>query len=102
MPVQTFLTKVEALQAKGLGAMFSNDFRLLSNAIKADAKALKAEREAAKASGRTPAYCPKGRVVLKSSEIVGAMRAVAPADRARTETRDALRAYFARRFPCPR
>jgi hypothetical protein len=102
MPVQTFLTKVEALQAKGLGAMFSTDFRLLSNTIKADAKALKAEREADKAVGRTPAYCPGDRVVLKSSEIVGAMRAVPAPERARTDTRDALRAYFAKRFPCRR
>jgi hypothetical protein len=29
------------------------------------------------------------------------MNAVPPAQRARTSTKDALRAYFARRFPCP-
>lgn len=102
MPVQTFLTKAEALQAKGFGAMFSGDLKLLSNAIKADAAALRAEREAAKAAGRAQAYCPPGKVRLKSSEIVKAMRAVPAAERPRTDTRDALRAYFARRFPCPR
>jgi hypothetical protein len=32
--------------------------------------------------------------------VMSAMEAVPPAQRARTDTRDALRAYVTRRFPC--
>jgi hypothetical protein len=34
------------------------------------------------------------------AEIMSAMNAVPPADRARTDTKDAMRAHMAQRFPC--
>lgn len=101
MPVQTFLAKAEALKSKGPLALFSRDYKLLMNAIKSDAAALRAERVAAKAAKRTPAYCPPGPISMSSSEIMKVMQAVPPAERTRTDTRNALRAHFARRFPCP-
>jgi hypothetical protein len=100
MPVSTFLAKADRLQSKGPFAMFSGDMKLLQNAIKADAAALRAERAAAQAAGKRPAYCPPGPVKMGVKEVMGAMRAVPPAQRARTDTKDALRAYFAGRFPC--
>ena len=100
MPVSTFLAKADKLQSKGPLAMFSGDMKLLQNVIKADSTALRAERVAAQAAGKRPAYCPPGAVKMGVKDIISAMRAVPPAQRARTDTRDALRAYFARRFPC--
>ena len=100
MPVSTFLAKAEKLQSKGPLAMFSSDLKLLQNQIKTDSAALRAERIAAQAAGKRPAYCPPGAVKLGVKDIVGAMREVPPGRRATTDTRDALRAYFARRFPC--
>ena len=100
MPVGTFLTKAEALKAKGFTALFASDFKLLQKTIEADGRALGDEGRAAKAAGRTPAFCPVGRIKLTSDEIIQAMRAVPAAQRPRTDTRDALRAYFARRYPC--
>jgi hypothetical protein len=100
MPVQTFLTKADALQSKGPLAIFSGDLKLLMNTIKVDANALKTERLSAKTAGQTPAYCPTSDVNLTNKDIVEAMRAVPPADRTRTDTRDALRSYMAKRFPC--
>lgn len=100
MPVSTFLAKADALQAKGVRALFASDYKLLKNTIKADALALREERLAAKAAGRRPAYCPTGDGKLGSDDVLQAMRAVPAAQRARTDSRDALRAFFVRRHPC--
>ncbi len=100
MPVSTFLAKADKLQSKGPLAMFSGDMKLLQNQIKADSAALRAERIVAQSAGKRPAYCPPGAVKMGVKEIIGAMRAVPAAQRATTDTKDALRAYFARRFPC--
>ena len=103
MPVSTFLAKADALQSKGALAMFSGDLKLLMNQIKADAASLRADNKAAEAAGRPKAYCsPAGGVKLTNRDIMGAMQAVPPAQRATTDTKSAMRAYFARRFPCPR
>jgi hypothetical protein len=103
MPVSTFLAKAEALQSKGALAMFSGDLKLLMNQIKADAASLRADNKAAEAAGRPKAYCsPAGGVKLSNRDIMGAMQAVPPAQRATTDTKSAMRTYFARRFPCPR
>jgi hypothetical protein len=70
--------------------------------VKADAAELRAENKAAVAAGKPKAYCtPDGGVKLSNRDVLGAMQAVPPAERARTSTKAALRAYFASRFPCP-
>ena len=102
MPVSTFLAKADSLQRKGALAIFSGDLKLLMNQIKADAASLRADNKAAEAAGRRKAYCtPEGGVKLSNRDIIDAMNAVPPQQRAATDTRTALRAYFARRFPCP-
>ena len=102
MPVSTFLAKADDLQKKGPLAMFSGDLKLLMGQVKADAAELRSENKAAAAAGRAKAYCtPAAGVELTNRDILGAMQAVPPAERARTSTKDALRSYFARRFPCP-
>ena len=101
MPVSTFLTKADALQKKGPMALFSSDLKLLTNQIKRDAGELRAENKAAEAAGRRKTYCtPAAGVKLTNRDILAIMNAVPPAQRAATHTKDALRAYFARRFPC--
>lgn len=102
MPVATFLAKADALQKKGALAIFSGDIKLLMNQIKADSAALRAENEAAVAAGRPRAYCPPvGGAKLNQNDVMDAMRGVAPADRAATDTKTAMRSYLAKRFPCP-
>lgn len=102
MPVSTFLAKADRLQKKGPMAVFSGDLKLLTRQVKADAAQLRAANKAAAAAGRPKAYCtPEGGVKLTNRDVLTAMQAVPPAQRATTSTRDALRAYFARRFPCP-
>ena len=101
MPFSTFLVKAEALQKRGPMALLSGDLKLLLNQIKQDAAVLRADNKALEAAGRRKAYCtPAGGVKMTNRDIMTAMNAVPPAQRASTQTKDALRAYFARRFPC--
>lgn len=101
MPVSTFLTKAEALKKKGPLAMFSGDLKLLTRQIKSDAAALRAANQAADKAGRPKAYCtPAKGGSLDDKEIFAVMQAVPPASRATTDTRDVLRAFMARKYPC--
>ena len=103
MPVSAFMAKAEALQKKGPLALFSGDLKLLTNQVKADAASIRAERKAAEAAGKRLNHCPpEAGVKLSDKDVLAAMQAVPPAERARTSTRAALAAYLARRFPCRR
>jgi hypothetical protein len=102
MPVATFLAKASSLQSKGPLALFSGDLKLLTNQIKADSVQLRADNQAAVKAGRRKAYCtPAGGVALSQTEVMRAMQAVPPAQRGAVQTKEALRAYLAKRFPCP-
>ena len=104
MPVSTFLAKASALKAKGPFALFSGDLKLLTNQVKGDFAQIAAERKTAQVARRPAAFCPPpGKSIsLTDKDIMAAMEAVSPQARAATDTRDALRADMARRFPCPR
>lgn len=100
MPVATFLTKAEALKKKGPLALLSGDLKLLTNQVKSDAGKIREERLAAKAAGK-PTFCPPERGTrLTDKDILAAMEAVPASERARTDTRSALRAFLVRRHPC--
>jgi hypothetical protein len=101
MPVSTFLQKAEALQARGMLALFASDYKLLKAEVTNASAQLRAERLAARAAGRRPAYCPpQDQGSLDSNELLAAFRTIPPAVAARTEVKDALRALLARKYPC--
>jgi hypothetical protein len=100
MNVAVFLQKADALQKKGMAAMFSSDIGLLKTEIRTDSAALKAERDAARRAGRPQPYCPPTKASLNSNEILASFRAIPPAQRSRTEVKDALRTLLARKYPC--
>jgi hypothetical protein len=101
MPVSTFLQKAEALQARGMLALFAGDYKLLKAEVTNASAQLRAERLAARAAGKRPAYCPpQDQGSLDSNELLAAFRTIPPAVAARTEVKDALRALLARKFPC--
>ena len=100
MNVAVFLQKAEALQKKGMAAMFSSDLGLLKGEIRTASAQLKAEREAAKRAGRPQAYCPPSKASLNSNELLAYFRTIPPAQRPHTEVRDALRGLLARKYPC--
>ena len=101
MTAAAFLDKADALKAKGAMALFSSDLKLLKSEVTGAAGQLRAERVAAANAGRKPAYCPpaKGNT-MNSDQIVAIMRAVPAAERPRVQVKDALRAHFARTYPC--
>ena len=100
MDVGTFLAKAAVLQDRGVMAMFASEYDELQSEIRTSYAALKQERLAAQGAGRRPAYCPPGPASLTTQEIMGAMIIVPPAQRSRVQVRDALRAAFARKYPC--
>jgi hypothetical protein len=101
MSVAEFLQKSEALKAKGALALFSGDLKVLKNEVTAAGGQLRAERLAAQKAGRKPAYCPPGKAGrMDSDQLLAILRAVPPQDRARLQVKDALRAHFARTYPC--
>ena len=101
MDVATYLGKVEALRARGIAAMFSSDAQLLQDEVVSSFATLRRERLAAVAARRRPAYCPTDRATLTQPELLAALTAVPPARRAGTQVRDALKAAFRRKYPCP-
>ena len=101
MPLPTFLDKADALQKKGMMAMFSGDLKLLQNEVQGATEALRKERLAAKAAGRPQAYCPpadSGR--MKANELLAALKQIPPAQRARMDVKAGMRVVLARRYPC--
>jgi len=103
MPVATFLAKANVLERKGPLAMFSGDLKLLLGQVKGDFAQIRQERLSAKAGGKPAPFCPPDvGVKLSNRDIMAAMQAVPQPDRARTDTRAALRAMLIRRYPCPK
>ena len=102
MTVAAFLEKADALQARGMMAMFSSDIGLLKGEVQGAGRALRAEVDGARRAGRRPAFCPppQGQASLNSNELLAYFRAVPPAQRQRMEVRDALRGLMIRRYPC--
>lgn len=101
MPLQVFLAKAQALQQKGMLALFSSDLKLLKNEVHAATESLRAERLTAKAAGRPQAYCPPvDSGSMSSDELLAAFRQIPPAQRARMDVKDGMRTILARKFPC--
>jgi hypothetical protein len=100
MDIATFLRKADALEKKGMTAMFSSDFKLLKKEVEASSLALRAERLAAPKAGRRPAYCPPPKSGLNSDEILAHFRAIPAAARPRTQVKEGLLGLLVRKYPC--
>lgn len=108
MSIAEFLPKAEALQAKGMGAMFSSDLKPVMAEMKAVGTSYRADLAQARAAGRTDLGCPppkgspppEGRKRMSPNELLDALRVVPPAHRATTTVKTAFYAMMRRRFPC--
>ena len=98
MTVAEFLGKADALQARGVMAMFSSDIALLKTEIISASTAYRADVDA----GRPPRSCPppKGTVKTSSDELLTAFRTVPAAERTKLSVRVAFASYMVKRFPC--
>jgi hypothetical protein len=101
MPLPVFLQKAEALQKKGMLALFSSDISVLKNEVHAATESLRTERLAAKRAGKPQAYRPTQEGgSMNSDELLAALREIPPAQRAHMEVKDGVRVMLARKFPC--
>ena len=101
MDVATFLREAEALEKMGMRAMFSDRAKAVMTELNESNRALRAERLAAQAGGRRPAYCPDETNRATPQEIVASLRTIPAARRTQVQLKDALRAFYGRRYPCP-
>ena len=99
MSVATFLAKAEALQAKGVTAMFSSDVGVLKSEGKAAGQVYKAQLQAEKAQGR-PSSCPPPGVKINSDELLTFLRTYPTAARPRISMKQAFADYFIKKYPC--
>jgi hypothetical protein len=101
MPLPVFLDKADALQRKGMLAIFSSDLSLLKNEVRSATESLRAERLAAKRAGKPQAYCPTQEGgSMNSDALLAALRQIPPARRTRMDVKDGVRTMLARKFPC--
>jgi hypothetical protein len=98
MTVAEFLGKADALEARGMMAMFSSDIGLLKAEIKSASVAYRADV----AAGKPPRSCPPpiGTVKTSSDELLAAFRTVPTTERTKLSVRAAFANYMAKRFPC--
>jgi hypothetical protein len=99
MPVETFLQKADALEKKGMMALFASDYKLLKSEVETASGQLREERLAAEKAGKRGAYCPPATPSLGSKELLASFRTLPPARRG-MEVKDALRMLLARKYPC--
>lgn len=101
MDIATFVAKADALEKKGMMALFSSDYKALKGEIQTAAVQLRSERLAAQKAKRPTAFCPTGKTAeLDAKELLGHFRAIPPAQRQRMQVKDGLRSLFARKYPC--
>ncbi|PSJ43382.1 hypothetical protein [Allosphingosinicella deserti] len=101
MNVADFLLKADALEKKGMMALFSSDYKLLKGEVETASKQLRSERLAAQKAGRKPAYCPPAKGGgLTPNEMLAQLRTIPAAQRSRVELKDGLKAVLSRKFPC--
>jgi hypothetical protein len=103
MSVATFLTKADALKAKGFLAIGSPDIGLLQGEMKGVTTQYRADIDGAKVAGRKPHSCPppKGQTKLKSDDLMAYFRTIPAPQRPKTSVRSAFYSLMRQRFPCP-
>ena len=104
MSVQTFLTKVEALKAKGVMAMFSPDVKVIKAEMATVAAQLQAEKKAREVAGKPPLACPPkpdGKNKMGADEFLNTLKTIPPAQRGMS-LKDGLSRVIVAKYPCPR
>ncbi|UVO55349.1 hypothetical protein [Sphingomonas sp. SUN039] len=102
MTVAEFLTRAEALKAKGMMAMMSSDLPVIRGEMQAATTAYRADVDAARAKGRKDLGCPppKGQAKLSSDIVMADLAALPKAVQARTTVKAALYDLMRKRYPC--
>lgn len=99
MTLAEFLPKANALQAKGMGALFSRDLKPVITEMKAVSAEMKAEAETRQAAGLPKRACPPPGTKIGSDELLRMLNAIPPAQR-NISVKDGMVRAMATRFPC--
>lgn len=100
MDVATFLTKADALKAKGPFALFSGDLKLLKAEMAAASQQLKAEKAARDKAGLPPRTCPPKGAKMGATEFLAELHKMPAADQRTTSVKDGLVWVGLRKYPC--
>lgn len=102
MTVEAFLTKAEALKAKGMMAMMSPDVGLLRTEMKTVSAAYRADIEAGQKTGQPAHSCPppRGKGAVSSDDVMAEFNKIPAAQRSRISVKDAFYAMMKKRYPC--
>jgi hypothetical protein len=103
MNAETFFQKANALQRKGMMALFSSDVKKLMKEAKAAGETARAQRLAALKAEQKPRYCPPaGSQRMGSDEFMQRLGALPRTDRMRIDMTEAMIRILTVKFPCPR
>lgn len=102
MSVAEFLSKADALKAKGLLAIGSPDIALLRDEVKTASDTYRAKLAAEVTAGRKPGSCPppKGTAKVTGDELIAEFRTIPAAKRTQLSVNTAFAAYMTKRYPC--
>ncbi len=101
MSVATFLSKADALRAKGIGALGSPDIGLLKKEAEAAGATYRARIVSDKSTGKPPHSCPPKKASMNSNELLAHLRSYPAAVRPKTTITAAMFDLMKKRYPCP-
>lgn len=99
MNVAAFLSKADALKAKGAMALFSGDVGVLKAEGIGAGEDYRARLKAERAAGR-PSSCPPQGVKINSDELFGFLRTYPTAARPQVSMKQVIADFLARKYPC--
>jgi hypothetical protein len=99
MSVAAFLSKADALRAKGLMALASPDIKLLRAEGQAAGSAYGVRLQQERAAGK-PSSCPPKGTRPTSNEVLGHLRTYPADKRPSISMKAAMADYFIRNYPC--
>lgn len=99
MDVATFIAKGEALQAKGMLAMFSSDLKVVREEAKEASRLYQLDKQARAKAGLPPISCPPPGAKLGAMEFFDELKKMPAAERG-MPMKDGMAWVSRRKFPC--
>ncbi len=99
MSVATFLTKADALKAKGAMALFSDDMSLLKQEGTAAGEHYRARLQKERAAGQ-PSSCPPKGAKVNSDDLLNFLRKYPAGSRSGITMKTAIAEFMIAKYPC--
>ncbi|GAC1579795.1 MAG: hypothetical protein NVS3B5_13120 [Sphingomicrobium sp.] len=100
---QAFLSRAEALIAKGPFAFFSSDLKQLQAIVEDNGDIIHDDMIADRASHARPQYCPPAKhEYIGARELINGLRSMPSSEREQIDLQTAMRRILAKLHPCGR